>query len=479
MKQQSFTLLLIMLMSMISTKAFAYDIAVENEDGVTIYYNYINNGLELEVTYASNPDYGSDYKGDNIRIPETVTFMNRTRKVTSIGTKAFYKYASLISITIGSNINNIGKEAFYKCTGLKKVIVKDIAAWCNISIENSDGNPLSYAHHLYSDENTEITELIIPNNVTTIGRFAFFGCLSLTSVTIGNSVISIGVNAFCRCDNLHTITIPSSLKTIGASAFGFCDSLNKVIVNDLLAWFNIEFKDSFSNPLACAHHLYGNEYTEIIDLVIPSGVITIGRNALADCHGLIGVTIPNSVTTIGNSAFRLCTGLKDITIPNSVTSIGREAFENCQSLTYATIGNRVEDIGMNAFRGCHSLTYVTIGNKVEDIGESAFDNCDNLATVKCFLTNPMTIGSNVFSKNTLFNATLIVPKGTISKYKATEGWNKFLWIEEMGETSIKSVTMDNIINDGVYSLDGKPINNFQQGIKILRMKNGMTRKVIQ
>ncbi len=85
MKQLHITFLLAVLMSMVGAKAFAYDIAVENDDGVTIYYNYISEGKELEVTYNGDKTYGNL----EINIPETVTFMSRTRKVTRIGEKAF------------------------------------------------------------------------------------------------------------------------------------------------------------------------------------------------------------------------------------------------------------------------------------------------------------------------------------------------------------------------------------------------------
>ena len=112
MKQSNLILLLVMLLSMTSYKSFAYDIAVENTDGITIYYNYINDGKELEVTASSfnylgydgtfyneyksgvTPSevlrYSSSYTSSSrIVIPSEVVFMGRTRKVTAIGEYAF------------------------------------------------------------------------------------------------------------------------------------------------------------------------------------------------------------------------------------------------------------------------------------------------------------------------------------------------------------------------------------------------------
>ena len=141
------------------------------------------------------------------------------------------------------------------------------------------------------------------------------------------------------------------------------------------------------------------------------------------------------MTSIGYYAFEDCYGLTSVTIPNSVTRIESGAFDGCSGLTSVTIPNSVTSIGSYAFSGCSSLTSVTIGNSVTSIGVSAFDRVD-IPTVISLIENPFRIYGNTsdysrtFSQNTFNNATLYVPKGTRDKYKATDGWKDFVFIEE-------------------------------------------------
>ena len=405
----------------------------------------------------------------------SISKVTMTEKVTSIDNYAFNKCTGLTSVTIGNNVTSIGNGAFYDCSGLTSVNISDITAWCNIKFEDYVSNPLNYAHHLYLN-GEEIKDLVIPNSVISIGTYAFYKCSGLTSVTIPSSVTSIGDCAFFYCTDLASATIPNSVTSIGSLAFYGCSGLTSVKISDIAGWCNITFKDSESNPLSYAHHLYMNG-EEIKDLVIPNSVTSIGDCAFFYCTGLTSVTIPNSVTSIGSRAFYRCNGLTSVTIGNSVVSIGERTFSSCSGLTSVTIGNSVTSIGDDAFQWCSSLTSVTIPNSVTSIGDGAFSGCSGLTsvtipnsvisisagafngcsgltsvtigksvtsiggntfkgctsirTVKTYITEPYSISKNVFPDEVYRQSTLYIPAGTEKLYTRFDGWKEFLKIVEM------------------------------------------------
>lgn len=115
------------------------------------------------------------------------------------------------------------------------------------------------------------------------------------------------------------------------------------------------------------------------DVVIPHGVISIAKNAFANCQNITSITIPESVITIGIGAFDNCNNITSITIPNSVTSIG--VFENCTSLKSLKIPDSVDTIENSAFKNCTSLTEVILPDSITSIGSAAFYKCESLISI--------------------------------------------------------------------------------------------------
>ena len=412
-------------MSMIGVNVFAHDIAVANSNGVTIYYNWINNMTELSVSYqgSSSSDYSNEYTG-SIVIPSSVVYQGNTYSVTSIGSSAFVGCSGLTSIAIPNSVASIHDEAFMGCSGL--------------------------------------TSVIIPYSVTFIGYGVFIGCSSLVSVTIPSSMTYIGPATFKGCSSLSSVTIPNSVRLIGNLAFYNCTGLTKIIseienpliVDDI---FSCNDKDIYASATLVVppgkKSVYQNTdgwnlFSNIVEAELigyefeSSGIrYKIGENNTVSVTYKKGsysgdIVIPSSVvyhgktysvTSIGFGAFYE-SSLTSITIPNSVTSIGEWAFQGC-SLASITIPNSVTSIRFEAFRGCN-LTSVTIPNSVTFFGGSAFSDCGRLVTVVSEIENPCEIVSDAFSYINA-NATLIVPPSTKSAYQSKAGWNKFANIVEI------------------------------------------------
>ena len=102
-----------------------------------------------------------------------------------------------------------------------------------------------------------------------------------------------------------------------------------------------------------------------------------------------------------------------------------------------------------------------------------------METVISKIANPFKISDDTFSSNTFYNATLYVPKGTKSKYKSTEGWKNFIWIEEGLPTGIETAKTDGeVIEKSRYTVDGSRLSSPRRGINIIKMSDGTTKKVL-
>ena len=428
----------------------------------------------IEEGVTSIDNYAFDGCGSltSVTIPNGVTY---------IGKSAFNGCSGLTSVTIPNSVTRIGSSAFYNCSGLQKVIVPDIAAWCGINFLDV---PFNNSHHIYSDENTEITDLVIPNSVTRIGSYAFWGCSGLTSVTIPNSVTSIGSLAFLGCSGLTSVTIPNSVTSIGNQAFWNCSGLTSITIpNSVTSIGSFAFSgcsgltsitvaqgntkyDSRDNCNALIESASNTLIVGCNTSVIPNSVTSIGSMAFRNCSGLTSITIPNSVTSIGSQAFDDCSGLTSVTIGNSVTSIGKYAFSGCSGLASITVAqgntkydsrdncnaiiesasntliagckttiipNGVTSIGSSAFYKCSGLTSVTIPNSVTSIGSEAFARCSGLTSIT--IPNSVTsIGGYAFINCSNLTSVTIPNSVTSIGYQAFEGCSSLTSVKSKIET---------------------------------------------
>ncbi len=401
MKTKSFFAALMLLFC--TTSLWASDTSVDG-----IWYDFNSSTKTATVTYQGSKysAYSDEYSG-NVTIPASVTYSGENYSVTSIGYGAFEKCSSLTSVTIPNSVTSIGEFAFYNCSGLTsvtihnsgirirsrafgncsgltKVNITDIAAWCHIVFDDDIANPLYYAKHLFVND-VEVTDLVIPNSVTSIGDYAFYYCSGLTSVTIPNSVTSIGSSAFRVCSSLASVTIGNSVTSIENYAFYGCSGLTSVTIPNSVTSIG-EAAFLYVNNIIYSGTATGSQWgakcvNGYVDgcLVYSDATKTTLLGCSAAATGTI--VIPNSVTSIGEYAFYQCSSLTSVTIPNSVTSIGEAAFYNCSGLTSVTIGNSVTSIGYEAFWGCSSLTSVTIPNSVTSIRYGAFNECSSLTAI--------------------------------------------------------------------------------------------------
>lgn len=117
---------------------------------------------------------------------------------------------TLTSVTIGTGVTSVGSGAFENCTRLTEVYISDLGVWCAIDFDDESANPLSVAGALYLNGN-RVTELVIPENVTKIGNYAFYGCEWVGDLTIPAAVKQIGKYAFGGCGNVDEVTFKNTI----------------------------------------------------------------------------------------------------------------------------------------------------------------------------------------------------------------------------------------------------------------------------
>ena len=276
-------------------------------------FTYTENGSEITIT---------GYTGDKTElvIPGEID----GKKVTDIGTKAFYEYSSLTSVIIPEGVTNIGANAFYNCNSLTSATIPKSVTSIGFLAFGYCGGLTSIVvdkENKYYDSRNNCNAIIETSSNTLVR-----GC---KNTIIPDSVTSVKWGAFCGCSGLTSITIPAGVTRIEETAFEGCSGLTSIVVDK-----ENKYYDSRNN---CNAIIETESNTLVIgckNTTIPASVTRLGEYAFADRSGLTSITIPQSVTSIGYYTFSGCSGLTSITIPKSVTSIGDYAFAGCHDLVF-------------------------------------------------------------------------------------------------------------------------------------------------
>ena len=295
----------------------------------------------------------------------------------------FFYGAGFTEVIIGDNVTTIGNYAFYKCSSLTSVTI---------------GNGVTTIGNSAFEYCSSLTNATIGNGVTTIGNSAFYRCDKLTSITIPDSVTMIGGRAFCYCGNLESVTIPNSVTSIGDSAFSFCYSLRRVLCF------------ATTPPTGGSDMFYNGNYGRI-DIYVPADSIRAYKVAAgwSDYTGyIVGCDFESTTTINYTTTDGMITYVRLPVVSNTYNNgVGEVTFYGSgiipadsfggSNLSSITIPDSITAIGSYAFENCYRLTSVTIPNSVTLIGDAAFSNCGSLTSVT--IPNSVTsIGDAAFGK---------------------------------------------------------------------------------
>ena len=270
--------------------------------------------------------------------------------LTTIGDYAFYETA-LQAIVLPDTVTDVGAYAFYGCADVSELVMSK-------AIE-------SIGDYAFSGLD-RITEVTIYGNNTTVGDGAFENCTSLESVTLENGVDSIGPSAF-GFTAITEVTLPESVTSLEGNPFTGCELTRlDILAENADIVFDALNKTMYNRDKTLLYYVsptFSGEYT-VLD-----SVSAILPGAFAG-SGITSITIPDTFTAIPADAFKACTRLTSFTVGKNITSIGSSAFEGCTSLatlTFETGGVNPLIIGERAFYGTSSLTEVVFPDRLRDV----------------------------------------------------------------------------------------------------------------
>lgn len=299
----------------------------------------------------------------------SITSIDIPEGVTTISEDAFFNCQNLKSVTIPSSLTQIGSSAFGNCSALAAVHISDLSKWCQIAFNSNSANPCNYAHHLYLN-GEEITELVLPSDITVLKQYAFYGCSYLTSIVVPDNYTNIPSQAFYNCTKVNSISLGANLEYLNQDVFSTFSNLQSI-------HWNVKNCVDFGN--ASLSVLYSKR-NKITSFTFGESVEHIPAYLCYEMSNLQKIDIPANVKSVGEGAFAFCTRLAEFNAAAGspiYTSVDGVLFNKDKTsliiypagkaATSYTVPSGVKTIEENAFYGCVNLSSVTIPASVTSI----------------------------------------------------------------------------------------------------------------
>lgn len=297
--------------------------------------------------------------------------------VETIGERAFHKCPSIREVCFGNNVTNVGDCAFYGdfsreiTNSIEKVVIKSLAAWCEIDFENELANPLyrgvAYACPLYVG-NELVTAVKQIEGARKIGAYTFYYNTNITEVILPDSVIELNDGAFYRCGSITSFRLGNGLRCIkdNATFLSFADNCI-VDAPSIAALCSIDYEGTPDQIAPFSQSKITIKGAELPHDLVLEGMNKIPYGVFSNLSGLTSVTIAESVETIEDFAFSKCKNLTSVVMSEGVKHIGYCAFETCSRLTSISIPTTLESIGQYAFDECPDSAFRIVYNSLDSI----------------------------------------------------------------------------------------------------------------